>query len=133
MFPYPFTALVTLFGLGVYFVLGFNVGRARFKYKVLPPVTDGPPEFQRRYRAHQNTGEFLPFFITVVWLAALTVGDSTAAMIGFAWPVGRILYAIGYYHDSNRRMPGFALSVISLVALWITVLVAVVYGLVGSG
>jgi len=130
MAAYPLTALVTLFALAVTLVLVFNVGRARMKHKVQPPSFDGPPEFLRIHRAHQNTLESLPLFVPLVWMAALTLGDLAAAAIGVFWPVGRILYAAGYYAEAGKRMPGFLLSLLVLLALWVATLVSVLWRLI---
>lgn len=106
----PYTAFVTLVDLVLYFFLSLNVGRGRRRYKVEAPSTDGPPEFLRIFRVQQNTLEQLVMHLPLLWLAALAMGDVFAAAFGCIWPLGRILYARGYYRDAKRRHKGFLIS-----------------------
>ena len=41
------------------------------------------------------------------------------------WIVGRIIYAVGYWQDAKKRTPGFAITLLALVAVWIAALVSV--------
>jgi hypothetical protein len=54
------TAIVTLLVLLVYVYIGLTVSAMRDKYGVAPPAVAGPAEFERAFRAHQNTLESLP-------------------------------------------------------------------------
>uniref|UniRef100_A0A9L0IB99 Microsomal glutathione S-transferase 2 n=1 Tax=Equus asinus TaxID=9793 RepID=A0A9L0IB99_EQUAS len=47
----------------------FQVGRARLKYKIMPPAVSGSPEFDRIFRAQQNSVEFYPAFMITLWMA----------------------------------------------------------------
>ena len=120
------SAAVTIVALIVYFVVGANVARARGRYQVAAPAVDGHPAFARIYRVQQNTLEQLVLFLPALWLCALTVGDPWAGLIGLVWPIGRILYAWGYYRDAEKRGPGFVLSVTTTMVL----LIGAVIGLV---
>ena len=111
------SAAVTIVALIVYFVVGANVARARGRYQVVAPAVDGHPAFARIYRVQQNTLEQLVLFLPALWLCALTVGDPWAGLIGLVWPIGRILYAWGYYRDAEKRGPGFVLSVAATMVL----------------
>ena len=53
MYLYP--SLVTALTLIVYQVLTVNVGRARGKYKIMPPAMSGDENFERVLRVQQNT------------------------------------------------------------------------------
>ena len=64
----PWTSLVTIGALLVYFVVTINVGRARFKYKISPPSMSGDPNFERVLRVQQNTLEQLVLFLPGLWL-----------------------------------------------------------------
>ena len=120
------SAAVTVVALVVYFVVGANVARARGRYQVAAPAVDGHPAFARIYRVQQNTLEQLVLFLPALWLFALTIGDPWAGLIGLVWPIGRILYAWGYYRDAERRGPGFVLSVATTMVL----LIGAVIGLI---
>lgn len=114
---FAYTALVTVLSLLVYVGLMFKVGGARAKYKVPAPATDGPPEFQRVFRVHMNTLEQLVLFLPSLWLFAVSWGDPIAAGIGMFWPIGRVLYARGYYAAAEKRSAGFGISFLATVVL----------------
>ncbi|MDJ0583254.1 MAPEG family protein [Crocosphaera sp.] len=118
---YP--SIVTVVALIVYFLITMNVGRARFKYKVMPPATSGDPNFERALRVQQNTLEQIIFFLPLLWLFCFYINPIWGSGIGAFWIVGRILYALGYYQAAEKRMIGFAISFLSTLALLIGSLV----------
>lgn len=75
MLAYPWTALVTVAALILYFVVTINVGRARFKYEVPPPATSGNPDFERVFLVQQNTVEQIILFIPALWLFSVFVSQ----------------------------------------------------------
>ncbi|WP_107669257.1 MAPEG family protein [Cyanothece sp. BG0011] len=125
---YP--SLVTVIALAVYFAITANVGRNRIKYKVLPPATTGDPNFERALRVQQNTLEQMVFFLPLLWLFCFYIDPVWGSAIGGVWIVGRILYAIGYYQEANRRMIGFAISSLSSLALLVGSVVGMVLVLI---
>ena len=72
---YHFTALVTLLAVLVYFYSSILVSRARGKFGVKLPASSGHPDFERVFRAHMNTLEWLPIFLPALWLFAIYIGD----------------------------------------------------------
>lgn len=132
LFAYPLTAIVTLVALVLYFVVTMNVGRARVKYDVLAPRTDGPEEFQRYFRVQMNTLEQIVLFLPLLWLAAITVHDGLAAAIGLFWPVGRTIYARTYYRNPAKRGPGFVVGIATDMALLLIALYGIGTALFGS-
>ncbi len=129
LFGWPWTGLVTLFTLLVVFVLAYQVGRARSKYKVPAPNTHGPEEFVRAMRVHANSVEYLVIFLPLLWMAALATRDEIAAIIGVFWPISRIIYATGYYKDAKKRMPGFVMGVGVIVVLFVACAIQIVRSL----
>lgn len=127
-FAYPHTGLVTVLSLLVYFWMALNVGRARTKHGVPAPAMSGPEELMRFIRVHENTLEGLVLFLPALWLFALTTHDLWAAAIGIFYPVGRILYARGYYSAAEKRELGFTIGILAtavlLVGSLITLLMA---------
>jgi glutathione S-transferase len=123
---YPFTTIVTVAALSVYVWLAMWVGKARGKYGVTAPVVDGPPEFLRIYRAHINTLEQIVLFLPALAMFAIAWGDQAAAAVGIFWPVGRVLYGLGYAKAAEKRGPGFGLSFLSSSILLIGALVGAV-------
>lgn len=126
MMPKPYTAFVTLLALGVYFALTLNVARARGRFKVTPPDTDGPQEFRRVYRVQQNTLEQMALFLPLLWLAAFSMGDLFAASFGCLWPLSRIIYARGYYDKAKRRSKGFIIGIFVNLVLFLGALAGVI-------
>ena len=114
---FPATAAVTIAALAVYFFDGLRVAKARGRLKVPAPATDGPPEFARIYRVQANTLEQIVLFLPALWLAAAAWGDRWPALIGLAWPVGRLLYAHGYVAAAEQRHRGFAIAMAATMAL----------------
>lgn len=113
------TAWVTLAALIVYIWMGFNVGKARGKFKVPAPAMEGPVEFQSVLRVQGNTVEQMLIFLPALWMCAYFWSDRWAALGGAIWIVGRIFYAIGYYKSPSKRDLGFGITFLSSVTLMI--------------
>jgi glutathione S-transferase len=104
--PY-YTAIVTLLVVVFYFFLATRVAVARGKFNIKHPATTGDPDFERIFRVHMNTLEWMPTFIVPLWLCAVYFSDATAAALGIVWIGGRILYYVGYKQAVEKRLPGF--------------------------
>lgn len=126
------TELVTLVALLMYFMMGLGVGRARVKYKIAAPAISGDPVFERHLRVHLNTLEWLPIFLTSLWLFALQAGDRVAAGIGAVWIVGRIIYWMTYVRNPGSRGAGFGIQALAALTLLIGTLVGVVQQLLAG-
>lgn len=120
------TAWATLAILAVYFWTAVNAGRARMTYKVAAPSMDGPAPFLAAQRVQANTLEQLPLVLLPLWLCAMFLGDPWAAAGGAAWCVGRLLYALGYYHAPEKREAGFVIGMLACLFL----IGATVWGLI---
>jgi hypothetical protein len=68
--PY-YTAIVTLLAGAFYFSLATRVSVAHSRFNVRPPATTGNPDFERIFRAHMNTLEWMPTFGAAVALCNL--------------------------------------------------------------
>ncbi|MDY7020301.1 MAG: MAPEG family protein [Cyanobacteriota bacterium] len=128
----PWPSLVTIIALLVYFVLSANVGRARAKYKVMPPQMSGDPNFERVLRVQLNTVEQLILFIPALWIFSEFINPIWGASIGAVWVIGRIVYAWGYYQAAEKRTIGFAIGSLSLLVLLGGSLVGILSPLVQS-
>jgi uncharacterized membrane protein YecN with MAPEG domain len=124
-FAYPWTALVTVAALAFYVFAMTRVGNARRTYNVAAPAIAGNPDFERIFRVQANTLEQMVFFLPVLWLFAAIWGDGWAALIGIVWPVGRVIYALGYYQAAEKRAVGFAITALSSIVLLIGVVIGV--------
>ena len=115
---YHFTALVTCLAILFYFFTGIQVSKARTAFGVKVPATSGHPDFDRVFRVQMNTLEWLPIFLPSLWLFAVYISDSYAAVLGLVWVAGRILYLTGYSQAATKRGPGFAIQALAAIILW---------------
>ncbi len=107
-FVYP--GILSSVALLVYYFTLFKSGMARMKYKILAPSHDGPDDYVRRVRVHQNTLEHLALFLPGLWLFSFAVDPIWATGIGILWPIGRLGYAYGYYKSPEQRSLGLYIS-----------------------
>lgn len=115
-------ALVTVLVYGLNVRSGIAVGNARLKYKVSPPSTEGPAEFQRAFRAHDNNAEQYPQFLALMWVTAVFVNGLFAGSCGLFWVLMRHLYVSRYHRTSEGlgtyTVPAYlSLSLMSLSIL----------------
>jgi len=102
-----------------YFFLSTRVAAARGRFNVPLPATTGNPDFERVFRVHVNTLEWMPIFLAPLWLCAISLNDIVAAVLGLAWIGGRILYFIGYSKAVESRLPGFFIQVAACALLFV--------------
>ena len=124
------TALVTCLALLAYFLMSFQVGKARQTYGIKAPAVSGNPDFERIYRVQMNTLEWMPVFLPALWLFAIYVGDAIAAALGVVWIIGRVLYMVGYAKAANKRGPGFAIQGGAAAILWLGAVVGILWRLI---
>ena len=110
-------AIVTVAALVQYLVLAYQVSMARIRHGVLAPATSGHPEFERRFRIHQNTLEALVVFIPALWMFGYYVHPLAGALIGLLFPIGREVYRRSYVADPSTRAAGSAISGAAIVVL----------------
>jgi glutathione S-transferase len=116
--PY-YTAIVTLLAIGFYLFLGIRVAKARREFGVRLPATTGNPDFERIFRVHANTLEWMPNFLVPLWLCAIYLNDIAAAALGLVWIAGRAWYFVGYSSAVEKRLPGFAIQATACLLLFI--------------
>jgi glutathione S-transferase len=123
--PY-YTAIVTLLAVAFYFFLATRVAVAHGKFDVKLPATTGHPDFERVFRVHENTLEWMPTFLAPLWLCAIYLNDVAAAALGLVWIGGRILYFIGYSKAVEKRLPGFFVQSVACLLLFIGAIVGII-------
>jgi glutathione S-transferase len=121
-----YTALVTLLAMALYFFLATRVAAARRKFNVPLPNTTGDANFERVFRVHVNTLEWMPTFLAPLWLCAIYLNDMAAAVLGLVWIGGRILYFVGYRKAVEKRLPGFLVQFTACAVLFVGALAGVV-------
>jgi glutathione S-transferase len=125
-----YTAIVTLLAIALYFFLATRVAVARVKFGIKHPATTGNPDFERIFRVHVNTLEWMPTFLVPLWLCAIYLSDVGAAVLGLVWVAGRVVYYAGYRQAAEKRLPGFFIQTSVCLLLFIGAAVGVVMHLV---
>src|SRR5262249_20964945 len=123
--PYH-TAIVTLLAVAFYFFLATRVAAARGKFNVKLPATTGNPHFERVFRAHMNTLEWMPTFLAPLWLCAIYLSDTAAAALGLVWIGGRVLYFLCYSQTVEKRLAGFFVQSTACLLLLIGAIAGIV-------
>ena len=123
--PY-YTPIVTLLAVIFYLFLATRVAEARAKFDVKLPAITGNPDFERIFRVHMNTLEWMPTFLVPLWLCAVYLSDVTAAVLGLVWILGRAMYFTGYRNAVDKRLPGFFIQAAACLLLLIGAAVGVV-------
>ncbi len=110
-------ALITALTVVVISIAMYFVGRARGKYQIHAPATSGHPDFDRAFRAHQNTLEQTVMFLPLLWLATMYCNEQYAAYLGYAWLIGRLWFVFGYIAEAGKRSMGFSISILATIIL----------------
>src|SRR6195952_2438052 len=129
MMEHRWTAIVTILALLVHFAMSLQVGRARGKSGIQPPAMTGDPLLERAIRVHINTLEWLPLFLTGLWLFAIYWDERVAASLGVVWIIGRLGYSAGYMADPSKRSTGFLIQFLAGAVLLFGALGRIVYSL----
>ena len=114
-----YTPIVTLLAVAFYFFLATRVAAAHGKFGVRLPAMTGNSDFERICRAHINTLEWMPTFLVPMWLCAIYLSDTAAAVLGIVWIAGRIVYFTGYRKAVEKRLPGFFIQSTACFLLFI--------------
>jgi len=114
-----YAAAVTLLAALLYAGSILLVGWARWRYGVKAPSVSGHPVFERAHRVQANTLEQMPIFLPSLWLAAWLYSDAAAGAIGLLFIAFRVLYAVLYLANSEKRGWGYAPGALCMLALWI--------------
>jgi glutathione S-transferase len=121
-----YTSIVTLLVVLFYFFIATRVPLARRRFNVQLPAVTGHPDFERVFRVHQNTLEWMPIFLPSLWLCAIYFSDVGAAVVGVVWVVGRATYYVGYARRVERRLPGFFIQSLACLLLFLGAITGVV-------
>jgi glutathione S-transferase len=131
---HPLVAIVTLLALLVYFYMSLRVGQARSRFNVPAPAMTGNPDFERAFRIHMNTLEWLPLFLVSLWLFAIAWNsDLVSAGIGLVWIVGRIVYLTGYSKAAEARSTGFGIQALATGVLLFGALGKIIWIVIQKG
>ncbi|WP_343520910.1 MAPEG family protein [Sphingomonas sp.] len=120
-----YTPLISLAAVALCFGFAFRVARAHRRFDVPLPAMAGNPDFDRVFRAHANTLEWMPIFLVPLWLTAIYFSDIAAALLGLLWIVGRLWYFIGYSKAVEKRAPGFLTQFMACLLLFAGALIGI--------
>lgn len=126
-------AIVTLLSLVVYFWMSLQVAGARRTSGIAAPAMTGDPLLERCVRIQMNTLEWLPIYLTSLWLFALYWNDRIAALLGVVWIIGRLVYAFGYRADPSKRSAGFLIQFLASALLLVGALGRIIWAMVQTG
>ncbi len=118
-------ASITLLNVLLMFVAAGLVGRARGKYQIKAPAVSGNADFERVFRAQQNTLEQTLLFLPTLWLAAQFGPLPYVAALGYAWLLGRTWYVFAYARDAARRGQSFMIGMLAWLGLVIVCLIGI--------
>ena len=114
---HPQAALITALNVVIIALAMILVGRARGLYQIEAPAISGNIDFERAFRAHQNTLEQTVMFLPLLWLVTLYGNEQIAAWLGYAWLAGRLWYVFGYVQAADKRSMGFLVSMLASIGL----------------
>jgi glutathione S-transferase len=120
------TALATLFAILISIGTAILVARTRRTTGIQPPAMSGDARLERALRVQGNTVEGFVVFLPALWLAAIYFQGWAPPIIGLIWCLGRILYAVGYVADADRRHIGFGICIFSVLILVILAAIGIV-------
>ncbi|XP_042235788.1 microsomal glutathione S-transferase 3-like [Homarus americanus] len=115
---YGYCLLVAVFSIFMLVWKSYNVGKARKQFNVLYPTMyhKSNDHFNCYQRAHQNTLENYPQFLTLLLLGGL-YNPIVSAVGGAVWCTGRIVYALGYYTGEPKNRSKGVFSYFGLFAM----------------
>lgn len=102
---YGYVVLMVLMNWMVLLWQAFQLAKARKKFQVKYPIMyEGrvDSEFDRYQRAHQNSLEWNPGFLSFLLLGGLSA-PFTSALAGLIYNVGRVYFARGYYKGNHHE------------------------------
>ena len=123
-------AIITVLILIQTLFFGFEVGKARGKYKIKAPAVSGDEMFDRHYRIHQNTIEQIVIFIPSLWLFGYFVHMNIGAGLGLLFLIGRLIFRSAYLKDPASREIGFILGFLPIAICLLATLFFVTKGMI---
>ncbi|ESP04391.1 hypothetical protein LOTGIDRAFT_237360 [Lottia gigantea] len=95
-----------------------RVSNVRNKVKLPFPQTTGNVAFERAFRAHQNSLEFIPVVMPSLWVSSIFFHPIPSSMVGLVYLYSRQKYFNGYSRSVEERLPGFKLGIKCIILLY---------------
>jgi len=112
-----YVELVIVLALLQYLLFALLAGRERARGGVKAPAVSGHAGFERAYRVQMNTLELLIMLVPGLLVAERFWPTLWLGGLGAVYLAGRFLYCRAYMRDPARRGPGFALSILPVLAV----------------
>ncbi|XP_078407299.1 leukotriene C4 synthase isoform X5 [Cetorhinus maximus] len=96
-------ALITILAVLEQAYFSLQVIYARRRFRIAPPAVSGNEDFERVYRAHLNSSEYFPMFLSVFWIAGVFFSQVLVVCIGALYLYGRYMYFKGYSESALKR------------------------------
>lgn len=125
-----YVTIIAMLALIEYFYFAIEVGRARGRTGLEAPAISGNPEFERTFRAHQNTMEQLVIFLPALYAAGYFVSEILAVAAGLGFLIGRAVYFRSYVVAAEKRGAGFGITALSNLVLVLSALVGAILDVV---
>ncbi|XP_078407296.1 leukotriene C4 synthase isoform X2 [Cetorhinus maximus] len=114
-------ALITILAVLEQAYFSLQVIYARRRFRIAPPAVSGNEDFERVYRAHLNSSEYFPMFLSVFWIAGVFFSQVLVVCIGALYLYGRYMYFKGYSESALKRLRPMYFSA---TILWILIFLA---------
>lgn len=125
-----YVTIVVMLALLQYMYFGILVGRARSAAQIDAPAVVGDDNFERHFRAHQNTLEQLMVFVPATLACGIFVDGLYVALVGLVFIVGRALYFGRYVNEPTKRGPGMLMTAVANLALILLAIISAVTALI---
>lgn len=115
--PLSLTSLIL--NILLIFVFSIWVGRCRKKYHSPAPALGENIKLQIANRIHYNSLELFILFLPLFIIFAAFYEDFYGAVVGFAFLIARVIFALGYWKNPPYRsfgqIPSFTIIIILIV------------------
>eukprot|EP00275_Glaucocystis_incrassata_P000718 EC120394.1.p1 GENE.EC120394.1~~EC120394.1.p1 ORF type:complete len:140 (+),score=10.41 EC120394.1:96-515(+) len=124
-----YTTLSAAAAILVYSWQSFKVGEARRQYGIKAPAMSGNADFERVFRAHQNTAENLTPFLASLYGFSIYVSPKYGSALGLVWSIARVLYHRQYAEDAASRGKPFVVGWVTQTVLLLGTVGGAIYTL----
>ena len=112
-----YITIIVMLALVQYLYFGVAVGRARGRHGVDAPAVSGDENFERFFRAHQNTLEQLVVFVPAIYAAGFYANELYAVALGVVYLIARVHYFRSYIANPTGRGLGMIGTILASVGL----------------
>ena len=112
-----YITVIVMLALIQYLYFGVAVGRARGRHGVDAPAVSGDENFERFFRAHQNTLEQLVVFVPAIYAAGFYANELYAVALGVVYLIARVHYFRSYIANPTGRGLGMIGTILASVGL----------------